>query len=278
MPTKIRLQRHGKKRSAFYHIVIADSRAPRDGKFIEKIGTYNPNTNPATIDLSFEKALDWIKTGAQPTDTVRAILSYEGVLFKNHLDIGVKKGAFSDDEATKRFEAWKKDKMNTIQQKIEHLGKENSAQADARMKAEDEANKKREATILAKNSAMAEEAAKAAENATEAAVSAEAPASEQVEASNEVEVAPEVAAEATAQADEAPKAEAVESPVEESVSKEAVNEEASAPEAIKAETQAPEVTDKEEKEEAPVAEAETKVAEEKSEVKSEDKPEEDKAS
>ena len=99
MPVKIRLARHGKKGYAFYHIVVADSRAPRDGKFIEKIGTYNPNTNPATIDLSFEKALDWLQKGAQPTDTCRAILSYKGVLYKKHLLGGVAKGAFSESDA-----------------------------------------------------------------------------------------------------------------------------------------------------------------------------------
>ena len=158
MPTKIRLQRQGKKRSAFYHIVIADNRAPRDGKFIEKIGTYNPNTNPATIDLSFEKALDWVKTGAQPTDTVRAILSYEGVLYKNHLDIGVKKGAFSEDEATKRFDVWKTEKMNKIQQKIEGVSKATTDAYNAAIKAEEEVNSTREAAILAKSSALAEEA------------------------------------------------------------------------------------------------------------------------
>ena len=91
MPVKIRLQRYGKKHQAFYHVVVADSRAPRDGKFIEKLGTYNPRTNPATIDINFEKTLDWFEKGAQPTDTCRAILSYKGIMFKNHLNVGVKK-------------------------------------------------------------------------------------------------------------------------------------------------------------------------------------------
>ena len=103
MAVKIRLARHGKKGFAFYHIVAADSRAPRDGKFIEKLGTYNPNTNPATIDLNFEKALDWLLKGAQPTDTCRAILSYKGVLYKKHLLGGVTKGAFSESDAEARF-------------------------------------------------------------------------------------------------------------------------------------------------------------------------------
>ena len=106
MATKIRLQRFGHKDYAFYQIVIADSRAPRDGKFIERIGSYNPNTNPATINLNFERALYWLTTGAQPTDTVRNILSKEGVLMKKHLLGGVKKGAFTEEVAEQRFEAW----------------------------------------------------------------------------------------------------------------------------------------------------------------------------
>ncbi len=107
MATKIRLQRHGRKNYAFYPIVIADSRAPRDGKFIERIGSYNPNTNPATITLNFERALYWVNVGAQPTDTVRTILSNEGVLLMKHLQGGVRKGAFDEAEAQRRFEAWK---------------------------------------------------------------------------------------------------------------------------------------------------------------------------
>ena len=111
MATKIRLQRHGHKDYAFYPIVIADSRAPRDGRFIERIGSYNPNTNPATISLNFERALYWINVGAIPTDTVRNILSREGVMLMKHLQGGVKKGAFTEEEAQKRFEAWKAEKQ-----------------------------------------------------------------------------------------------------------------------------------------------------------------------
>lgn len=110
MATKIRLQRGGRKSYAFYSIVIADVRAPRDGKFTEKIGTFNPNTNPATVDLNFERALYWVETGAQPTDTVRNILKGEGVYLMKHLKGGVKKGAFDDAEAQKRFDAWKNGK------------------------------------------------------------------------------------------------------------------------------------------------------------------------
>ena len=230
MPTKIRLQRHGKKHSSFYHIVIADSRAPRDGKFIEKIGTYNPNTDPATIDISFDKALNWIKTGAQPTDTVRAILSYEGVLYRNHLDVGVKKGAFSEAEANKRFDAWKKEKLNKIQEKIERLSKKGSDEAKARAKAEEEANKKKEAEIMAKTSALAEEAARAA---TEAAPAAEAAAEE--------------GPAAEASTEEAPTAEAA---VEEAPAAEAAAEEAPAAEAAAEEAPAAEAENKEDEEKA----------------------------
>ena len=131
MATKIRLQRHGKKRAAFYHVVIADERAKRDGKFIEKIGTYNPNTDPATIDLKFDRALHWVKIGAQPTDTARAILSYKGVMLKKHLNGGVAKGAFSEEEAEKRFNAWLQEKEAKIQAKRDGLAKD---QADAKAK------------------------------------------------------------------------------------------------------------------------------------------------
>lgn len=121
MPAKIRLQRHGRKRYAYYHIVIADSRAPRDGSNIERIGSYNPNTNPATIDLDFDKALTWLANGAQPTDTVRAILSYKGVMYKKHLLGGVAKGAFTAEEAEAKFEAWVAEKANKVQAKKDGL-------------------------------------------------------------------------------------------------------------------------------------------------------------
>ena len=114
MATKIRLQRGGRKGYAFYRIVIADARAPRDGKFTEKIGTYNPNTNPATVDLNFDRALYWVEVGAQPTDTVRNILSREGVYLMKHLKGGVKKGAFDEATAQKKFDAWKADKQKGL--------------------------------------------------------------------------------------------------------------------------------------------------------------------
>ena len=117
MATKIRLQRHGHKDYAFYQIVVADSRAPRDGKFIERVGSYNPNTNPATINLNFDRALYWLQIGAQPTDTTRNILSAQGVLMKKHLLGGVAKGAFTAEEAEKRFEAWVANKQKGVENK-----------------------------------------------------------------------------------------------------------------------------------------------------------------
>lgn len=175
MATKIRLQRHGRKNYAFYPIVIADSRAPRDGKFIERIGSYNPNTNPATITLNFERALYWVNCGAQPTDTVRSILSNEGVLLMKHLQGGVKKGAFDEAEAQRRFDAWKaqKDASANAFKAAENNKKEEAAkkrmedeQAKNKAKAELVAKKKAE---LAAAKAEAEAAANA-ENAEEAPV------------------------------------------------------------------------------------------------------------
>ncbi|MBN2750407.1 MAG: 30S ribosomal protein S16, partial [Bacteroidales bacterium] len=121
MPVKIRLSRHGRKRAPFYHIIVADSRAPRDGKYIERIGSYNPVSNPAIIDLDFDKALDWLQKGAQPTDTTRAILSYRGVFMKKHLLEGVKKGALTAEQAEAKFEAWVKEKESKIEAKKQSL-------------------------------------------------------------------------------------------------------------------------------------------------------------
>ena len=121
MAVKIRLQRHGKKGKPFYWIVAADARSKRDGKYLEKIGTYDPNTAPATIDLNFDSAISWLGKGAQPTNTAKAILSYSGVLLKKHLDEGVKKGAFSEAEAKKRFDKWMKEKARKFKRKLKML-------------------------------------------------------------------------------------------------------------------------------------------------------------
>ncbi len=172
MAVKLRLQRHGKKGSPFYHIVAADSRSPRDGKFIERIGSYNPNTNPATIQLDNSKAIQWLNNGAQPTDTVRAMLSYTGVLYRQHLQKGVLKGAFSQEEADKRFEAWSADKSNKVQGKKDRLAKEKNDNLSKMMKHEREVNENRLKAITA-----AAEAASASANAVEAPAT-EAPAEE----------------------------------------------------------------------------------------------------
>ncbi len=168
MAVKIRLARHGKKGYAFYHIVVADSRAPRDGKFIEKLGTYNPNTNPATIDLNFEQALGWLMKGAQPTDTARAILSYKGVLYKKHLLGGVAKGAFSESDAEAKFNKWLGEKEGKVAAKVNKLAAEASADKKARLTAEAAVKEARAAAIAEKKAAAeAEAAAAAAEEATE---------------------------------------------------------------------------------------------------------------
>ncbi len=182
MATKIRLQRHGRKNYAYYHIVIADARAPRDGRIIERIGSYNPNTNPATIELDFERAMYWTATiGAQPTDTVRNILSREGVMMMKHLQGGVKKGAFTAEEAEKRFEAWKAGKTNEINAIVNKEAETKTATMKARHEAEVASNKaKTEAIAKAKAEALAAEAAAAAEAAKEEAATeeTEAPAAE----------------------------------------------------------------------------------------------------
>jgi small subunit ribosomal protein S16 len=167
MPVKIRLARHGRKRHAYYHIVVANSRAPRDGRYIERIGSYNPNTNPATVELDFDKALDWLQKGAQPTDTARAILSYRGVLMKKHLLDGVKKGAFDEAEAEKRFQAWMTEKENKIQAKVDRLTAESDEAYKARLEAEAKVNEARAAEIAKRNAELAAEAESA--NAEEAA-------------------------------------------------------------------------------------------------------------
>lgn len=174
MATKIRLQRNGRKSYAFYSIVIADARAPRDGRFTEKIGTYNPNTNPATVDLNFERALHWVMCGAQPTDTVRTILSREGVYMKKHLLGGVAKGAFDEATADARFNAWKENKQSGLAALKAKEDEAKKADAKARLEAEKKVNEEIAKKVAEKK--VAEAAAKAeaeaeaapAEEATEA--------------------------------------------------------------------------------------------------------------
>nr|WP_321358670.1 30S ribosomal protein S16 [uncultured Draconibacterium sp.] len=190
MPVKMRLARHGRKRYAYYHIVVADSRAPRDGRYIERIGTYNPNTDPATIDLDFDKAYDWLVKGAQPTDTVRAILSYKGVMYKKHLMGGVKKGAFDEAEAEKRLESWIAAKEAKIQAKIDRLAGDAAAEADKQLEAEKKINEERAAAIAAREAELAAEAEAAAKEAEAEAAAEEA----EEEAPAEVEETPEAEA------------------------------------------------------------------------------------
>ncbi len=182
MATKIRLQRHGHKGYAYYPIVVADSRAPRDGRFIERIGSYNPNTNPATISLDFDRALYWVEVGAQPTDTVRSILSKEGVMLMKHLRGGVKKGAFDEAEAQKRFDAWKAARVKALDAMKAAKAAKAAEDAKARLEAEAEKNRLKGESVAKKRAeklAAEEAAAKAALEAETAATEA---AAEQAEA------------------------------------------------------------------------------------------------
>ena len=198
MPVKIRLARHGRKRSAYYYIVAADSRSPRDGKFIERIGDYNPNTNPAIINLDFDKALDWLMKGAQPTDTVRNILSYEGVMYKKHLLGGVAKNAFDEATAESKFQEWKAQKSAKIDAKVNKLATDADSDAKARFDAETKVNDDRAEEIAKRKSDLVAEA-----EAAEAAQKAEEETTEEVVE----EVAEEAAPETEAPAVEEPKAE-----------------------------------------------------------------------
>ena len=193
MSVKIRLQRHGKKGKPFYWIVAADARAKRDGKFLEKIGTYNPTTNPATIDLNLDQAVQWLHNGAQPTDTARAILSYKGALLKHHLDGGVRKGALTQEQADAKLAKWIEEKASKVESKKEGLTKKQQEAKEKALKAEKEANEKRA------NAAV--EAAKAQEE-TETAVE------ETIEAQEETVTETETVAETETSVEETPTEEA----------------------------------------------------------------------
>jgi small subunit ribosomal protein S16 len=176
MATKIRLQRHGKKGKPFYYIVVADARAPRDGRFIERLGSYNPNTNPATIDINFDKTLDWVNDGAQPTDTCRAILSYKGVLYKKHLQGGLKKGALTEEQVETKFQEWLDHKDGKITGKKTGLVSAKEEARKAALAAEAKKKEAKAAAIVAKNTppvegveAPAEEEAASAEPEAESA-------------------------------------------------------------------------------------------------------------
>jgi small subunit ribosomal protein S16 len=168
MAVKIRLQRHGKKDSAFFHVVVADGRAPRDGKFIEKLGVYNPGTNPATIDINFDKTLDWVMKGAQPTDTCRAILSYKGVMLKKHLLDGVKKGALTEAQVEQKFSKWLQEKDGKISSKKDRLAGDATKKISEQKKAETASKEAKAAKIAAKVVPVTETETPATDN-TEAA-------------------------------------------------------------------------------------------------------------
>jgi small subunit ribosomal protein S16 len=190
MPVKIRLQRHGKKGKPFYWVVAADARATRDGKYLEKLGTYNPNSNPAIIDLDIDGAVKWLQNGAQPTDTAKAILSYKGVLLKNHLVGGVRKGALTEEQAEEKFQAWLDEKAGKITAKVDGLEK---SKADAK------------AAILANEVKINEERLAAANEAENAAIKATADAKAAAQAATEVveeEAAPSIDAEQAAAQEE----------------------------------------------------------------------------
>lgn len=207
MATKIRLQRFGKKSKPFYHVVVADSRAPRDGKFIERLGSYNPNTDPATIDINFESTLSWMNKGAQPTDTCRAILSYKGVLYKKHLEGGVRKGALTQEQADAKFEAWLESKSSKIAGKKEGLVQTRSEARKSALAAETAKKEKIAAAVAAKNTPPADEVAAEDEEVTPTATEETATAAEEAPAADDVvESAPEPVSEVPAEniAEEAP--------------------------------------------------------------------------
>jgi len=203
MPVKIRLQRHGKKGKPYYWIVAADARSKRDGKYLEKLGAYNPNTNPATIELNVDGAVTWLQNGAQPTDTARAILSYKGALLKNHLAGGVRKGALTEEQAEAKFNAWLEEKGSKVSTKAEILAK---AKEEAKAKALEAEKAVNEARAAA---AVVEEEAEAAEETVEDAVEETTEAAAEEVTETKVEEAPEAAAEEVAETkvEEAPKTE-----------------------------------------------------------------------
>ncbi len=203
MATKIRLQRFGKKGKPFYHVVVADARAPRDGKFIERLGSYNPNTNPATIELNFEKAVTWVLNGAEPTDTARAILSYKGVLYKKHLEVGVRKGALTQEQADAKYTQWLDTKAGKISGKTEGLATTKAEARKTALTAEAKKNADRAAAIALKNAPVVEEVV-AEEEVTEEVPAVEAEATTEAAAvTEEAPVAETPAAEETKEEDKA---------------------------------------------------------------------------
>jgi small subunit ribosomal protein S16 len=221
MPVKIRLQRHGKKGKPFYWIVAADARAKRDGRYLEKLGTYNPNTNPATVNIKLEDAVTWLEKGAQPTDTARTLLSYKGVMLKHHLNGGIRKGALTQEEADKKFAAWLEEKEGKIQAKKDGLSQTES-DAKAKRLADEKAVSDKRLTDAAAAEAEAAAAEATEESAVEETQVADAPEENAVKETPAAETTEEITA------DEAPVAEA---PVAEAPAEEDAKTDAAAPEA-----------------------------------------------
>lgn len=265
MATRIRLARRGRKGYKLFDIVVADSRSPRDGRFIEKLGTYNPNVHPFSVELNEESAFNWIMKGAQPSETARKLLSDYGVMLRKHLQVGVDKGAIKQEEADKKYQAWKEDKAKRVAALLEKISKDEQQQLKDRRAAEQKVAQARQEAIQKKELAVEEEAV-AEETAEASADAVEAPAAEEA-AKAEEQPAEEAPAE-VAQKEEAPKEEAA--PEKEEVAPEAAK--AEAPEEKKeekkeeAKAEAPEEKKEEKKEEAPKA-----AAEEKPEAKEENK-------
>jgi small subunit ribosomal protein S16 len=210
MATRIRLSRHGRKKQPIYYVVVADQRSPRDGRFIEKLGTFNPNVHPPLVDIDVDRAFYWVMTGAQPTDSVRTILSKEGVLLRKHLQVGVNKGAITQEEADKKYDAWRQERIS----KLEKMAADKAqAKADEQSRIEAEILKLREAEKKAEEEAKANAIAeaKAAEEAEKAAAEAEAT----EESQEDAEAAPEAKEETTQETKEETTPEAKEEPAPE---------------------------------------------------------------
>ena len=217
MATRIRLQRHGRKGKPVYNIVVADQRAPRDGKFIEKLGIYNPNTNPATINLNFDSTVEWMMKGAQPSDTAKSILSYKGILMKKHLLEGVRKGAFNEEEAEKRFSTWMEGKNQKVADKSASVLKANETVKKTALDAEKVKNEARSAELASRNVVVTEE--ESTEETTE--VEAEATTEEEsTEETTEVEATTEEVVESTPAVEATTEEVVVETPAVEETTKE----------------------------------------------------------
>jgi len=266
MPVKMRLQRGGKKARPFYQIVIADGRAPRDGKFIEKIGTYNPITNPAEIKIDFDRALYWLQTGAQPTDTVRSILSHKGIMYKNHLLNGIKKGAHTEEQAEAKFQTWLSEKESKVDKQVKSIEEGDRNALKKKLEAETKIKEDRAKAISTRRAAEIEELVEAVKE-PEQEEDTQQEAGE--EAAAEAPKEPEVKAEAEVPAEE--KAEPTEETKEEPVTEEKPESKVEEPAEVKTEVE-PEVKPEEKPEEKVEEKAEAK-AEEKSDAGEESKPE-----